>query len=107
VDLAAEPRGTAVATVEWAASGATARHLVLGADDTQIVEAAATADKVGIDCPLGWPAPFVEFVTAHQDGHVTVPPDLDGRDLRRTLALRTTRPCRSPRNRPHAVERRR
>jgi Protein of unknown function (DUF429) len=44
----------------------------------------------GIDCPLGWPLPFVEFVAAHRDGHVTVPADVDGRGWRRVLVSRAT-----------------
>jgi hypothetical protein len=54
------------------------------------VEAVRQADKAGIDCPLGWPEVFVEFVTAHQRGNVSVPPDLPGRDWRRRLAYRLT-----------------
>ncbi|WP_281398007.1 hypothetical protein [Actinomadura alba] len=37
------------------------------------------ADKAGIDCPLGWPDAFVDFVTAHRAGHVVTPAGLDGR----------------------------
>src|SRR6266511_3138463 len=87
VDLAAEPMGTAVATIDWSAGQASLSGLVVGAEDSTIVDAITQADKAGIDCPLGWPAPFVAFVAAHHCGHVTVPHDLAGR---RRLAYRET-----------------
>jgi predicted nuclease with RNAse H fold len=90
VDLAAEPETTAIACLDWSRGRASLRDLVLGAGDDQIVEAIKQADKAGIDCPLGWPAPFVEFVSAHQHGNVNVPPGLPGRDWRRRLAYRLT-----------------
>lgn len=90
VDLAAEPKGTAVAIVKWTSAGAVVRELVVGADDATVCSAAAGADKVGIDCPFGWPVPFLDFLAEHRTGHVVLPDDLDGRDWRRTLALRTT-----------------
>jgi predicted nuclease with RNAse H fold len=90
VDLAAEPAGTAVATIAWSAGRAWVRGLVVGADDDAVVAAIDGADKVGIDCPLGWPVAFVEFVSAHHEGHVTAPDDVAGRDWRRRLAYRVT-----------------
>lgn len=90
VDLAAEPKGTAIASIVWSTEGAVVRDVVLGADDAQVVRAAVGADKVGIDCPLGWPMPFVEFISRHRDGHVAIPPGVAGRDWRRKLAFRAT-----------------
>jgi predicted nuclease with RNAse H fold len=90
VDLAAEPEGTAIARLEWSHGRAGLRDLVLGANDQQIVDAIKRADKAGIDCPLGWPRSFVEFVSTHQHGNVTVPVHLAGRDWRRHLAYRLT-----------------
>jgi predicted nuclease with RNAse H fold len=94
VDLAAEPAGTAVATIDWSGSGsagrATVRDVVLGADDDRLLDCVLAADKAGIDCPLGWPAEFVAFVVAHHDGHVLAPAALTGRDWRRRLAYRGT-----------------
>ncbi|GAA2072594.1 DUF429 domain-containing protein [Actinomadura alba] len=90
VDLAAEPVNTAVAWLDWASGRCSVRRLVIGADDALIVDALSTAGKAGIDCPLGWPVPFVEFVMAHQAGHVNVPADTTGRAWRRNLALRLT-----------------
>lgn len=88
VDLAAEPRNTAVAVLEWAAGRGAVRALRVGADDARIVELCAGADKIGVDCPLGWPRAFVEFVTRHQAG-APLPP-ADTIPARRVLAYRRT-----------------
>ncbi|MEV6040123.1 DUF429 domain-containing protein [Nonomuraea sp. NPDC052116] len=90
VDLAAEAVRTAVAWLDWSPGRARLVRVVAGADDALIVEAVMAADKAGIDCPLGWPDRFVDFVTAHRTGHVQVPPGLAGRAWRRDLALRVT-----------------
>ncbi|WP_213816871.1 DUF429 domain-containing protein [Glaciihabitans sp. dw_435] len=90
VDLAAQAKGTALAVIDWRDGRATLSELHLGVDDPRIVEAAATVDKLGIDCALGWPDEFVAFVTAHS----SLEPDgqfVDGgMDWRRTLAYRET-----------------
>jgi len=90
VDLAAEPAGTAVATIEWSPGAAALREVVVGADDEVLLDRIGRAAKAGIDCPLGWPAAFVEFVRAHHDGHVTVPAGVAGLVWRRRLAYRVT-----------------
>lgn len=90
VDLSAEPDKTAVATVEWSGGAAVVTALAEKADDAVVIEAVANAEKSGIDCPFGWPLPFVEFVTAHRDGHVTGHPEYQGIAWRRTLANRMT-----------------
>ncbi|RIQ20264.1 DUF429 domain-containing protein [Jiangella rhizosphaerae] len=90
VDLSAEPAGTAVATVEWAGGAAVVTGLVERAADDAVIEAVVGAEKSGIDCPFGWPLPFVEFVSGHRDGHVSGHPTLTGRDWRRELANRAT-----------------
>jgi hypothetical protein len=90
VDLAAEPAQTAVAWVEWRGGRAVVRDVVPGADDDVVLAAIGAADKAGVDCPLGWPDAFVDFVAAHRAGRVTVPGGGSGRDWRRRLALRLT-----------------
>ncbi|WP_173083069.1 DUF429 domain-containing protein [Phytohabitans rumicis] len=90
VDLAAEPAGTALAVIEWSSGRAQLRDVRVGVDDNAIVDAVVGADKAGIDCPLGWPAAFLEFITAHHTGHVTVPNDAAGLVWRRKLAYRVT-----------------
>lgn len=90
VDLAAEPATTALAVLDWTPAGCAVRELEAGGcDDATIVDAIMTAGKAGIDCPVGWPDPFVEFVLAHRAGQVEVPASA-GRDWRRALTLRRT-----------------
>jgi predicted nuclease with RNAse H fold len=90
VDLAAEPVNTAVARMRWAGGGAQVQALAVGADDVMLVAEIAAADKAGIDCPLGWPRRFVEFVAQHQADEFVAPVDVAGKDWRRRLALRET-----------------
>jgi len=90
VDLAAEAAGTAIARIDWSAAAAQVREVVVGADDHAVVEAIGGADKAGIDCPLGWPAAFVEFVSAHHEGRAISPGEVAGRAGRRRLAYRLT-----------------
>lgn len=89
VDLSAADERTAMARIEWLSDRAVLRDLVLDVSDVRIVEASQQADKIGIDCPLGWPELFVAFVTAHRSGHVTVA-DGEGARWRRRLAYRQT-----------------
>lgn len=65
------------------------RDLALGVSDAQIVEASRHADKTGLDCPFGWPAPFVALVTTHQAGHIAAS-EGEGGLWRRRLAYRHT-----------------
>jgi uncharacterized protein DUF429 len=95
VDLSVQPKKTGVAWIDWSSSGARVRDLVLDpgdedAADELITRAVMEADKAGIDCPLGWPEKFVEFISAHQAGNVIVPAEVAGREWRRTLAYRVT-----------------
>jgi predicted nuclease with RNAse H fold len=87
VDLAAEPKKTAVAVLEWSRGQAWVEHVALGQRDSDIVDVVVTADKAGFDCPLGWPEPFVEFLIAHRAGK---PLPLNDIAARRMLAYRTT-----------------
>jgi predicted nuclease with RNAse H fold len=87
VDLAAEPRETAVAIIEWFADRATLEYLARDQRDEQIVDLIVNSDRAGIDCPLGWPEPFVDFLVAHRAGD---PVAAANRAARRSLAYRTT-----------------
>lgn len=90
VDLAAEPAGTALAILEWDASRASLIDLRRGVTDDIIVSAASGVQKIGIDCALGWPREFVEFLVQH--GRVAeIPDEIDGgMAWRRRLAYRET-----------------
>ena len=87
VDLAAEPRGTALAIIEWKETIATLVDLQLGVTDETIVEAAGVVDKLGIDCALGWPIEFIEFLNNHANLESTSFPD-GGMDWRRRASFR-------------------
>lgn len=90
VDLAAEPKGTALAVIEWGPEAAVLVELHLGVADPLIVETARTVEKLGIDCALGWPDAFVEFVSGHAADLLDGPPAEGGMEWRRTLAYRET-----------------
>ena len=87
VDLAAEPAGTATAAIDWSGSRAEVVAVRIGQTDGQVAELAATAERMGLDSPLGWPEAFVEFVVGHRDGRTPPATDLAGRRL---LAYRET-----------------
>jgi predicted nuclease with RNAse H fold len=62
----------------------------VGVEDDVVLQHARTADKVGIDCPLGWPDAFVAFIRDHHD-HKPVPPyEGTAGQWRRSLANRLT-----------------
>lgn len=89
VDLSAEDTKTWMASLELLSESAILVSLEAQVSNEQIVEAAGGADKIGIDCPFGWPVAFVEFVNEHMSGSVSARP---GRpiDWRRHLAYRET-----------------
>jgi predicted nuclease with RNAse H fold len=87
VDLAAEPKGTALAVIEWKETSATLVDLELGVTDETIIEAAGVVDKLGIDCALGWPIEFVEFLNQHANLNSQAFPD-GGMDWRRRVSFR-------------------
>ena len=90
VDLAAEPKGTALALIDWAEGGAKLVHLELGVNDEGIIDASKQATKIGIDCALGWPIEFVDFVFAHSQIKPGASPIDGGIDWRRRMAYRET-----------------
>lgn len=83
LDLAAEPKGTALAIIEWQPNKARLDSLTLGVTDEEIIEATASVAKLGIDCALGWPVEFIDFLNKQSatDG---------GIESRRRLAYRET-----------------
>lgn len=89
VDLAAEAKGTAAAVITWDVSRARVTTLIEGAHDVDVLAVAREANKVGVDCPFGWPTQFVRLVGDHERGHLAVPLS-SGRDWRRGLTMRLT-----------------
>jgi len=90
IDLAAEPKATALALIEWGTNQAELQGLFLGVDDQQLVKLTKGANKIGIDCAFGWPVEFFEFLTQHMNPG-KIPKGIDGAmEWRRTLSHRET-----------------
>jgi predicted nuclease with RNAse H fold len=68
IDLASQPNRTAVAVIDWTATGAVVSDVRLGATDDELLTAIASADRTGIDAPIGWPDAFVDVLSAHHAG---------------------------------------
>jgi predicted nuclease with RNAse H fold len=89
IDLAAEPKGTALALIEFSNNKAKLNYLQQGLDDNTLIANTHNADKVGIDCPFGWPIQFAQFVNNHQN--LANKEVIDGgMDFRRELSFRET-----------------
>lgn len=69
IDLASDPKRTALCWMRWHEGRADVTRLETHGDDEAIITAISAADKVGIDVPLGWPLPFVSALMGHtEDG---------------------------------------
>ena len=90
VDLAAEPKGTALAVMDWIAGAAKVVGLQLSVTDEPIVKIASQVDKLGIDYALGWPQEFVNFVSQQSDATLSQHNFDGGMEWRRRLAYRET-----------------
>jgi predicted nuclease with RNAse H fold len=90
VDLATEAARTALALIRWDHRVATVTSVVVGVEDVSIVRMADQVDVVGVDCPLGWPDDFVDFLAAHHRGARLPPSGLVGVQWRRRLAYRAS-----------------
>jgi hypothetical protein len=90
VDLATEPANTAIAVIEWRSAGARVVAAELPGGDDAVLRHAQDADKVGIDCPPGWPDTFVEFLNAHDEHRLRLPEEMTSAAWRRSLAYRST-----------------
>jgi len=73
--------------MKWTAGRAVIEDVVCRADDEDVLRLVERASKTGIDCPLGWPAAFVGFVSAH---HASQPVPAGGPGSRRNLTMRRT-----------------
>jgi uncharacterized protein DUF429 len=90
VDLAAEPVNTGIAVIEWRSGTAEVVVAACPGTDDAIRDLATSAAKIGIDCPLGWPDTFVEFLVAHRALRPQSPDGVANADWRRSLANRRT-----------------
>ncbi len=53
---------TCMASIAWDGGRGRVVESQTRVSNQAIVAAAKAADKVGIDCPFGWPIPFVDFI---------------------------------------------
>lgn len=92
IDLATIEKNTAVCVLDWSETRVCVGFHDDASDDGLIqVCRDVTIDKVGIDCPFGWPAPFVAAISAHALGQAW--PGRGHPDpvaFRKTLAFRLT-----------------
>jgi predicted nuclease with RNAse H fold len=88
IDLAADPKKTAAAVLDWAPDTARLAHLSLGVTDEDIVDLFTDADATGIDCPVGWPQALLPFLTGHLHRDAASVLQHDGIAGRRLLAYR-------------------
>ena len=81
VDLAAQHAHTGLCVIEW---GDTPLCIALrvGVEDEEIVDAAATSEKCGIDAPFGYPIAFSEFVAGHDALEPEARPGVDTEPFR-------------------------
>lgn len=88
VDLASQPRGTALCTVRWSETGAAVERMVVGADDDAVLAWSDGADAVGVDAPFGWPQAFAQALARWTEGGPW--PGGLGEEERKDLRLRAT-----------------
>jgi len=90
VDLAAEPKKTALAVIDWSDGVARVESVRLGAGNDAVTEAVLACDRTGIDAPFGWPDAFVRMVSEHHAGRLSATSGLANREGRRPLTKRRT-----------------
>jgi predicted nuclease with RNAse H fold len=84
IDLASKPKRSAACLITWEPDKAAVEHLRAEIDDSELNRLAATAAKVGIDIPFGWPDQFVLAVSAHNAHEPWPEPTLEAFRYRRT-----------------------
>lgn len=88
LDLAAEPKATALSLIDWSSKKARLVQLDLNIEDQLIVDSTREAEKLGIDCALGWPIEFVDFLNRYSQNSFS---QIDGdMSWRRRMAYRET-----------------
>lgn len=90
LDLSAEPKGTALSVLEVSSTRVKLQSLEIGLRDAQIVAASTGLEKLGIDCALGWPIEFIDFLQQQANPNTEAKKFEGSIELRRTLAYRET-----------------
>jgi predicted nuclease with RNAse H fold len=110
IDVASQEARTAICSIRWEHGRAEIQPLGSpGASDDAIQRCVESADRVGVDIPLGWPSDFVDAVARHHRGEAWPSDDsaaamtsLRLRETDRWLTLKARRP-REPRARCHPM----
>lgn len=89
VDMATDPRRTAAVVVAWNPGSARIVELCAPCADDDIARLARLG-TLAIDCALGWPEPFVDFLVDVREGRDPVVADADGAAWRTRLSMRAT-----------------
>jgi predicted nuclease with RNAse H fold len=89
IDLAAEPKGTALDVIEFSKNKTKLIYLQQGLDDQALIADTQNAEKIGIDCAFGWPIQFADFIAMHKNLESKYLID-GGMDYRRELSFRET-----------------
>src|SRR5262245_13522336 len=70
IDLAAQPKNTAACLITWNSNHAKIDALRVGLTDNDLVQLGESANKIGLDAPLGWPTKFVKVISAYHQGGI-------------------------------------
>lgn len=90
IDLSAEPNSTAIASIAWQHESAVVDTLHLKCGDELVLHWMHHPDgAVGIDCPFGWPAKFVDLIARHSSNTLHLPLD-QPKGWRREYVFRAT-----------------
>jgi predicted RNase H-like nuclease len=90
IDLAAEPPDTVACEITWLAGTAHGRLYTDHLDDEHLLALIRSVDKAAVDCPFGWPQPFVNAVATHAQGAAWPGRGQQGLSHRRSLRYRLT-----------------
>ena len=96
VDLASQPERTGTCLIRWDLRSARVETLSLGATDAELHELFGRADKIGIDAPFGWPAPFTRAIANYSTSMVWPSVDVPQLRFRRTDEVAKQRMGRWP-----------
>ena len=84
VDLASQPKHTAICLISWGDTSAHVEELWVGATDPDLHELFGRAAKIGMDTPFGWPVRFSRAVADYSTSMVWPSVDVSQLRFRRT-----------------------
>ena len=97
IDLAAQPERTAVCSATWDGDAGLVEVEPGSHHDERCSDCSAvTWDKIGIDCPLGWPEPFVDAMYGAPQAQGVAGRDIDPDKYRAHRQVPADRPGLPP-----------